>query len=88
MEPSEIVDLVGTDAPSSEVSDAIKQALLVKSAARVDAMTPNVAAGLFGDQPEEGDPLPEVGDGIEPEANAETEQEPEQETEVNDVPIT
>ena len=88
MEPSEIVDLVGTDAPSSEVSDAIKQALLVKSAARVDAMTPNGAAGLFGDQPEEGDPLPEVGDGIEPEANAETEQEPEQETEVNDVPIT
>ena len=81
MEPSEIVDLVGTDAPSSEVSDAIKQALLVKSAARVDAMTPNVAAGLFGDQPEEGDPLPEVGDGIEPEVDASTDQETEQEEE-------
>ena len=81
MEPSEIVDLVGTDAPSSEVSDAIKQALLVKSAARVDAMTPNVAAGLFGDQPEEGDPLPEVGDGIEPEVDASIDQETEQEEE-------
>lgn len=82
MEPSEIVDLVGTDAPSSEVSDAIKQALLVKSAARVDAMTPNVAAGLFGDQPEE----PEV-EAEEPVAQAETEvdasidQETEQEEE-------
>ena len=82
MEPSEIVDLVGTDAPSSEVSDAVKQALLVKSAARVDAMTPNVAAGLFGDQPEE----PEV-EAEEPVAQAETEvdasidQETEQEEE-------
>tara|TARA_B100001093_G_scaffold411868_1_gene401406 strand:+ start:492 stop:740 length:249 start_codon:yes stop_codon:yes gene_type:complete len=82
MEPSEIVDLVGTDAPSSEVSDAIKQALLVKSAARVDAMTPNVAAGLFGDQPEE----PEV-EAEEPVAQTETEvdasidQETEQEEE-------
>jgi len=82
MEPSEIVDLVGTDAPSSEVSDAIKQALLVKSAARVDALTPNVAAGLFGDQPEE----PEV-EAEEPVAQAETEvdasidQETEQEEE-------
>ena len=82
MEPSEIVDLVGTDAPSSEVSDAIKQALLVKSAARVDALTPNVAAGLFGDQPEE----PEV-EAEEPVAQTETEvdasidQETEQEEE-------
>jgi len=82
MEPSEIVDLVGTDAPSSEVSDAIKQALLVKSAARVDALTPDVAAGLFGDQPEE----PEV-EAEEPVAQAETEvdasidQETEQEEE-------
>ena len=80
MEPSEIVDLVGTDAPSSEVSDAIKQALLVKSAARVDAMTPNVAAGLFGDQPEE----PEVEVPVaqtETEVDASIDQETEQEEE-------
>tara|TARA_B100000508_G_scaffold46350_1_gene36151 strand:- start:250 stop:501 length:252 start_codon:yes stop_codon:yes gene_type:complete len=67
MEPHEIVDLVGTDAPSSEVSDAIKQALLVKSAARVDAITPDVASVLFGGRPEE------TEDEVEPEAEAETE---------------
>tara|TARA_B100000925_G_scaffold84823_1_gene60671 strand:+ start:291 stop:542 length:252 start_codon:yes stop_codon:yes gene_type:complete len=67
MEPHEIVDLVGTDAPSSEVSDAIKQALLVKSAAKVDAITPDVASVLFGGRPEE------TEDEVEPEAEAETE---------------
>lgn len=67
MEPHEIVDLVGTDAPSSEVSDAIKQALLVKSAAKVDAITPDVASVLFGGKPEE------TEDEVEPEAEAETE---------------
>jgi len=80
MEPSEIVDLVGTDAPSSEVSDAIKQALLVKSAARVDALTPNVAAGLFGDEPEE----PEAEEPVaqtETEVDASIDQETEQEEE-------
>ena len=67
MEPHEIVDLVGTEAPSSEISDAIKQALLVKSAAKVDAITPDVASVLFGGRPEE------TEDEVEPEAEAETE---------------
>ena len=67
MEPHEIVDLVGTDSPSSEVSDAIKQALLVKSAARIDAITPDVANALFGNEPEE------TEDEVAPEAEAETE---------------
>ena len=67
MEPHEIVDLVGTDAPSSEISDAIKQALLVKSAAKVDAITPDVASVLFGGRPEE------TEDEVESEAEAETE---------------
>ena len=69
MEPAELIDMMASDAPSSEVSDAIKNLLYVKSAEKVDAVTPNVAAGLFG-EPEEGDPLPEVGDG---EVNAEVE---------------
>jgi len=67
MEPHEIVDLVGTDSPSSEVSDAIKQALLVKSAARIDAITPDVANALFGNEPEE------TEDEVAPEAETETE---------------
>ena len=87
MDSAEFIDMVAQDAPSSEVSDALKSMMFAKSAEFVDAAAPEVAKSLFG-EPEEGDPLPEVGDGIEPEANAETEQEPEQETEVNDVPTT
>ena len=87
MDSAEFIDMVANDAPPSEVSDALKQMMFAKSSEFVDAAAPEVAKTLFG-EPEEGDPLPEVGDGIEPEANAETEQEPEQETEVNDVPTT
>ena len=87
MDSAEFIDMVANDAPSSEVADALKQMMFAKSSEFVDAAAPEVAKTLFG-EPEEGDPLPEVGDGVEPEANAETEQEPEQETEVNDVPTT
>ena len=87
MDSAELIDMIANDAPASEVSDALKSIMFAKSAEFVDAAAPEVAKSLFG-EPEEGDPLPEVGDGIEPEANAETEQEPEQETEVNDVPTT
>jgi len=87
MDSAEFIDMVANGAPSSEVSDALKTMMFAKSAEFVDAAAPEVAKTLFG-EPEEGDPLPEVGDGMEPEANAEIEQEPEQETEVNDLPTT
>ena len=87
MDSAELIDMIANVAPSSEVSGALKDMMFAKSAEFVDSAAPEVAKTLFG-EPEEGDPLPEVGDGIEPEANAETEQEPEQETEVNDVPTT
>ena len=81
MDSAEFIDMVANDAPSSEVADALKQMMFAKSAEFVDAAAPIVAKSLFG-EPEEGDPLPEVGDGIEePEANAEVEQETEQEEE-------
>jgi len=81
MDSAEFIDMVASDAPSAEVSDALKQMMFAKSAEFVDAAAPEVAKSLFG-EPEEGDPLPEVGDGLEePEANAELEQEPEQEEE-------
>ena len=81
MDSAEFIDMVASDAPSAEVSDALKQMMFAKSAEFVDAAAPEVAKTLFG-EPEEGDPLPEVGDGSEePEANAELEQEPEQEEE-------
>ena len=81
MDSAEFIDMVANDAPSTEVSDALKQMMFAKSAEFVDAAAPEVAKTLFG-EPEEGDPLPEVGDGVEePQADAELEQEPEQEEE-------
>ena len=81
MDSAEFINMIANDAPASEVSDALKQMMFAKSAEFVDAAAPEVAKSLFG-EPEEGDPLPEVGDGLEePEANAELEQEPEQEEE-------
>ena len=81
MDSAELIDMIANDAPASEVSDALKSMMFAKSAEFVDKAAPEVAKTLFG-EPEEGDPLPEVGDGVEePQADAELEQEPEQEEE-------
>ena len=81
MDSAELIDMIANDAPASEVSDALKSLMFAKSAEFVDSAATVVAKSLFG-EPDEGDPLPEVGDGIEkPEANAEVEQETEQEEE-------
>ena len=81
MDSAELIDMIANDAPASEVSDALKSLMFAKSAEFVDSAAPVVAKSLFG-EPEDGDPLPEVGDGIEePQANAEVEQETEQEEE-------
>jgi hypothetical protein len=45
----ELVDLIATDASPSDVSDKIKDALMAKAAARIDAFKPVVAADVFGD---------------------------------------
>ena len=72
----ELVDLIATDASSSDVSDKIKDALMAKAAARIDAFKPEVAADVFGDEaPEE----EEVVDELENED--ETTLEPEEEYE-------
>ena len=72
----ELVDLIATDASPSDVSDKIKDALMAKAAARIDAFKPEVAADVFGDQaPEE----EEVVDELENED--ETTLEPEEEYE-------
>ena len=84
MEPQEIVDLVGSEAPSSEVSDAIKQALFAKSVEKVDALTPDVASVLFGGRPEEQeveDEAPEAEAETEIDASIDQDQETEQEEE-------
>ena len=43
----ELVDLIATDASASDVSDKIKDALMAKAAARIDALKPEVAAAVF-----------------------------------------
>ena len=73
MDSTELVDMIIADAPASEIQDAIKSLAYAKSADMVDKITPDVAAGIFGDKPED-----EVA---QPEANAEVEQEPTTETE-------
>ena len=61
--------LVSPDESSSQISDKIKDILFAKSAEKIEASRPNVAASIF-DDPEEAQP--EVEDSIE---------EPEEETE-------
>ena len=64
--------IVANDSPS-KVSDAIKDLLYARTADKVDALKPEVANSLFGDQ------IPEFEDEVEvddaPEATTETEED-------------
>ena len=69
----ELVDLIATDASASDVSDKIKDALMAKAAARIDAFKPDVAATVFGDADyEEGE---EVVDELQDEESTEEDYE-------------
>tara|TARA_B100001094_G_C17611258_1_gene521329 strand:- start:3 stop:242 length:240 start_codon:yes stop_codon:yes gene_type:complete len=78
MDSTELIDMIANDAPANEVSDAIKSIIYSKSSGLVDKVTPDIASELFGDQVPEEEPVDSV---VEPEANAEVEQEPTTETE-------
>ena len=70
----ELVDLIATDASSSDVSDKIKDALMAKAAARIDAFRPDVASTVFdGEVPED----EEVVDELEDEDKQPTEEDEE-----------
>ena len=57
----ELVDLIATDASPSDVSDKIKDALMAKAAARIDALRPEVASTVFdGEVPEEEEAVDEL----------------------------
>ena len=49
----DLVDLIATDASASDVSDKIKDALMAKAAARIDALKPEIASTVFADEAEE-----------------------------------
>ena len=68
----ELVDLIATDASASDVSDKIKDALMAKAAARIDAFRPDVASTVFdGEVPDE----EEVVDELEYEDEESTEED-------------
>ena len=46
----DLVDLIATDASSSEISDRLKDILYAKSAERIEALKPHVATSVF-DEP-------------------------------------
>ena len=55
------MDLIATDASASDVSDKIKDALMAKAAARIDAFRPDVASTVFdGEVPEEEEAVDEL----------------------------
>ena len=59
----ELVDLIATDASPSDVSDKIKDALMAKAAARIDAFKPHVATSVFdAEVPEEEEVVDELED--------------------------
>ena len=50
----ELVDLIATAASASDVSDKIKDALMAKASARIDALKPEIASSVFdAEAPEE-----------------------------------
>ena len=73
----DLMDMILTDESPSQISDTIKSALFAKSAERVDAFRPDVAATMFADDAVE-------EDEEEVEAETETEVEAEAETEIGD----
>ena len=49
----DIIDLIATDSAASEVTDKLKDILFTKSAERIEASRPDIAASLFSDSEEE-----------------------------------
>ena len=47
------MDLIATDASASDVSDKIKDALMAKAAARIDAFKPEIASSVFDGEAEQ-----------------------------------
>lgn len=49
----DIINLIATDGSPSEISDAIKNSLYVKSAEKLEFLRPEVANSLFGSEESE-----------------------------------
>ena len=49
----DLVDLIATDASSSDISDRLKDILYAKSAERIEALKPHVANSVFDEPTDE-----------------------------------
>jgi hypothetical protein len=49
----ELVDLIATQEPASEISNKIKDILYAKAAEKIDYLRPQISSGLFGDETED-----------------------------------
>ena len=69
-QPTNVLDMIATDASPAEITDTLKSMLYAKSGERLEALKPYAAASVFGGEAPE-----------EPTAEIETEvdQEPEEE---------
>tara|TARA_E500000178_G_C17034847_1_gene762780 strand:- start:1566 stop:1784 length:219 start_codon:yes stop_codon:yes gene_type:complete len=65
----ELMDLLVTDESPSQTSDKIKDILFAKTAEKINAIRPNVAASVFDE------PTLEIEDEVEVEAELEIDQE-------------
>lgn len=61
-------------ASANDVSDKIKEILFAKSAQRIDASKPDVAATVFGDEVSEEEPETETTDELETEVKPQEEE--------------
>ena len=64
-----ILDLIASDESSSDISDAIKDALFAKSSEKIDALKPSISSNMF-DEPEVEDETT-----VEPEPEEETQED-------------
>ena len=71
-QPTNVLDLIATDAKPAEITDALKDMIYAKAGEKIDGMKKYAAASLFDQEPESTE---------EPAAELETEvdQEPEEE---------
>ena len=70
------MDMITANDSAANVSDKIKEILFTKSAQRIDAVKPDVAATMFGDEVPEEEPETEVTDELETEVEPQEEEEP------------
>ena len=69
-QPTNVLDMIATDASPAEITDTLKNMLYAKSGERLEYLKPYAAASVFGGEPPE-EPAAEL--------ESEVDQEPEEE---------